>query len=521
MEKLDYLIEEKIKFTYLVLNTLREKGKEPAELLITTNKGQILSDSIVNVISVLDNIRRTEMARIIGSIDESGRRARSWGLVLAFIAGTTCLIAFWHFVSQGRQQKKMITVLDASERKIKEAARIQEQFMANMSHEIRTPMNAILGFTNLLYKTDLDENQQQYVQNIQSSGENLLSIVNDILDLSKIEAGMMRIESVPFSLRGLMHSVETMFNEKVRQKQLSLRVEIDKSIPDMLCGDAVRLTQILVNLLGNAIKFTVKGGIEINIKSLKQDANNLRLLFNVRDTGIGIAAEKQKAIFERFQQAEAETTRRYGGTGLGLAIVNQLINLQKGQISVKSNVGRGTEFIFELPFEISKEIVDDSMIQYRQTHPDHQFYKARILVAEDNLLNQQLMIHLLTSWRMEFEIVNNGLEALKALQNEDFDMVLMDIQMPDLDGYTTTQKIRSDLKSAIPIIAMTAHAMAGEKEKCLSYGMNDYISKPVKESELYKLVIKYAKKDEEQEAGKDTVINLNYLKELSMGNKDF
>lgn len=523
IRELGIMVEKKNQFNHHILNVFQNAGKNAAELVIKTNNGKILRDSIIKLINVLDSTRRTEVAYITSSIDNNGKRALNWGLILAVVAGLTMTVAFWHFVSQGEQQSRMINFLDVSEKKVKEAARIQEQFMANMSHEIRTPMNAILGFTNLLQKTSLSNLQKQYIENIQSSGENLLTIVNDILDLSKIEEGMMGIEEVPFSLRGLMHSVETMFKEKAQRKHLYVDMNIEENIPDTLNGDPIRLTQILVNLLGNAIKFTTTGGVKIDVKMIGQEKEVIQLQFNIKDTGIGIAPEKQKNIFDRFQQAEAETTRRYGGTGLGLSIVRQLIDLQMGKIEVKSAINEGTEFIFQIPYKISFENITGRETNYAPAE-DSLFSSTKILVAEDNTMNQQLIKHLLASWQLNFTLVSNGKEVVDNLQHQYYDLILMDIQMPELDGYAATEKIRNELKSDIAIIAMTAHAMAGEREKCISYGMNDYISKPIKEAELYRLIKKYGKPNRAENQngnGHGPVINLSYLQDLSSGNKEF
>jgi CheY-like chemotaxis protein/anti-sigma regulatory factor (Ser/Thr protein kinase) len=410
---------------------------------------------------------------------------------------------------------------------------MKENFMANMSHEIRTPMNAILGFTNLLQKEPLNEKSKTFVNSIQNSGENLLTIINDVLDFSKIEAGMMRIESNPFSLRGLLHSVETMFTARVQLKKLHLNAEVEKSIPDVLTGDAVRLTQILVNLVNNSVKFTNNGSIEIRVTPGRQKDDTLEIRFSVKDTGIGIPPDKIDSIFERFQQADEDTTRKYGGTGLGLSIVKQLVDLQNGTITVSSAQNIGTEFVFIIPYTVTKDIKEKNKIEFipdSSIRPDK--YNVNILVAEDNTMNQTLMKHLLTSWNLDFHIVNNGEEAIEELRQNKYNLVLMDIQMPLMDGYTATQKIRNELKNSTPIIAMTAHAMAGEREKCLSYGMNEYISKPIRENELFKIIINLlipnsrSNEFQEQQPGNNRsnnfeVLNLDYLKELSGGDKVF
>ncbi|OQP62681.1 hypothetical protein A3860_27095 [Niastella vici] len=423
------------------------------------------------------------------------------------------------------QQKSEKALKEARQQAI-ESANVKEQFLANMSHEIRTPINSVIGFTNLLQKTKMGDEQKQFVNLIQSASENLLTIINDILDISKIEAGMLRIEKNPFSLRGLCSSIETMFYHRAREKNLSFSLYIQDNIPDTLTGDAVRLTQILVNLISNAIKFTQKGGISINITTIIQNSEYVNLRFSVKDSGIGIPADKLDAIFERFQQGETDTTRKYGGTGLGLSIVRNLVQLQGGEIAVESDPGKGTEFVFEIEYSlvpvggaIATTLPEQAEIN-AGAFPD-----ARVLVVEDNAMNQLLIKFTFQSWKVNYELADNGSKAIEWLQRASFDLVLLDIQMPLMDGYATAQAIRQELKSDIPIIAMTAHALAGEREKCLSYGMNDYISKPIHEKELYTLLKTYLGNDRSTniESLKNELhyIDLNFLEDMVMGSSDF
>ena len=521
LKKLNELVNRKIIYSQQVIDTFLIAGKFAAEKIINTNNSQRLSDSLFDVVDDVDSSRQVSLSEIVESVDVSGAAARNRGLVLAIVACIFCIVAFWYIVNQSMQQQRLINILDSSEKKVKEAAHIKEQFLANMSHEIRTPMNAMLGFTNLLHKTKLDSDQQQYVENIRASGEKLLAIVNDILDLSKIEAGMMRIEPAPFSLRALLHSVQTMFSERVKQKNLSLGFSVNEDIPDILEGDSVRLTQVLVNLLSNAVKFTSSGDIHIYVSKAEAENDSVKLRFSVKDTGIGIAPEKLQTIFERFQQAEADTTRRYGGTGLGLSIAKQIIDLQNGIITVNSEPGKGTEFIFELTYLISKQKAESPAQPATGQTNETIKRKIKILVAEDNAMNQQLMKHLMNNWKFDFDIVNNGKEALDKLQFAAYDAVLMDIQMPEMDGYTATKILRNELNLGVPVIAMTAHAMAGEKEKCIGFGMNDYISKPINEAELYTILLHYTNKNQNPDGKISSVIDLDYLNELSKGDKNF
>lgn len=524
--KLYALVNRKIEFSQTIINAFYEEGLSKAQRIIHTGQGRILRDSIEDIIISLNANRQTELSKLTGSIEQRGYTTRLWGFGLGFIALVAVIAAFWYMLNQGRQQQKMITLLNESERKSKELASMKEQFLANMSHEIRTPMNAILGFTNLLRRTQLNNEQRQYVQNIHSAGENLLALVNDILDLSKIEAGMMSLEETRFSLHSLLSSVGAMFSEKLNEKNLDFSIKIEPDVPDVLSGDAVRLTQILVNLISNAVKFTEKGQIAVSVLALHQTEEDVRLQITIRDTGIGISEEKQQAIFERFQQADTETTRRFGGTGLGLAIVKQLVTLQNGTIAVESEQGKGSVFTVELPYKVPdlNQLYAAALSAQEEAVPLEQI---TVLIAEDNLMNQQLISHLMRSWGIDFVLVNNGSEAVEELKRRSYSVVLMDIQMPGMDGYTATSIIRNELKSNIPILAMTAHAMAGEKEKCLQMGMNDYVSKPIKETILYNMIGRHAQKldiaDPLPAAPKQMsgYIDLSYLSELSGGNKEF
>jgi CheY-like chemotaxis protein/HPt (histidine-containing phosphotransfer) domain-containing protein/two-component sensor histidine kinase len=368
------------------------------------------------------------------------------------------------------------------------------------------------------------------VQNIHSAGENLLVLVNDILDLSKIESGMMHLEETNFSLRSLISSIGAMFIERIKEKKLELRIDVSNEAPDILCGDAIRLTQVLVNLLSNAVKFTERGRISITVNCIFCTEEAARLRLEVEDTGIGIAREKQAVVFERFQQADSETTRKFGGTGLGLSIVKQLVQLQKGSIELQSEPGKGSKFTLELEFKIpdANEMLSNAIAAEAATPV--KLDKIKVLIAEDNAMNQQLIRHLMKSWNIDCILVNNGAEALEALKKGHFSLVLMDIQMPVMDGYTATGIIRNELQLDIPIIAMTAHAMIGEKEKCMQLGMNDYVSKPIKETVLYNMIAQYSQYNatpgHHREEAKNhepsfQYIKLNYLHELSGNDAEF
>ncbi len=511
------LLTEKTDLQYKALNSFGINLANGAEEIISSPRNKELQNQIADVSAVLMEAQQISTIQMADSIRTHGQEVQMGSIIGIIAASIFGLFVCIHLLVKKRQSEN-------SERKATTAIRIKENFLANMSHEIRTPLNAILGFTNILNRTRLDEQQQKHVQIIHSSCDNLLSIVNDILDLSKIEAGMMRIEGAPFRVSDVMATVEEMLNPKAEEKNIKLIVKVDEDVPNTLCGDAVRLTQIMVNLVSNAIKFTKEGGVYVKVTPFKSEGETIRLEFLVRDTGIGIPLDKQKFIFERFEQAEAETTRRFGGTGLGLSIVKHLIELQKGKITLNSQENVGTEFLVELPYKITDEAAPSFALETNNQNIQLMNNNVNILVAEDNAMNQQLIKHLLKNWGFKFDLVFNGAQAVEALKKQDYDMVLMDIQMPEMDGHLATREIRHKLKSTIPVIAMTAHAMAGEREKCIKSGMNDYISKPINEENLFAMIVKYSncnEKSHPNSAPDRKVLNLEFIDQFSKDDKEF
>lgn len=532
IDLLDRLVHDKLNYSQQLLRVYYGQGKPAAEALIATQRGKHLTDSIMVTARNIELGRQRHLSAVTTTIDNSGTNALHLGIILISFVLVCGAFIFWYIINTIRRQNSLIRQLHLSEKRVREAAAVKENFMANMSHEIRTPMNAILGFTNLLQrKQELDAESRQYVQTIQRSGENLLTIVNDILDLSKIEAGMMRIEAAPFSIRGLLHSVETLMQSKAAEKNLQFKTTVDDDLPDVLDGDAIRLTQILVNLIGNAIKFTDRGSVTVRLKAGKKEEGKIWVSVIVSDTGIGIEPQKQQTIFERFQQAEDSVTRKYGGTGLGLAIVRDLVDLQGGTIEMASEVGEGTTFHLRIPYSISRQQAEEFGTTRTALVSQSSFDDLRVLIVEDNEINQSLLQNIFRHWNIHFQIAANGKEAIHHLKQQPFDLILMDIQMPEMDGYTATQKIRTELRLSTPVIAMTAHAMAGEREKCLSYGMNDYISKPVREDQLYNKIRQFARADstaiatqvspDNPPAPTYNYIRLNYLREVSAGDKAY
>ncbi len=531
IQRLSALANEKSKMKTLILDSFRGHGGLSIESFRAITRRRPLSNEVNNASRSIYESRQRLLDSLSTFTNNSGRKAQRWNVVMILMVLVSGAVLFWYIISRIRQQNQLIRQLDASEKKVREVSLVKENFMAKISHEIRTPMNAVIGFTNLLKARNRDPELAEFVEAIGQSGENLLILINDLLDVSKIAAGMMRIESVPFSVRDLMNSVQTMFLGKMDQKGLHFSMVVEDSVPDLLSGDTVRLTQILANMIGNAVKFTDEGSIRLEVNNKGMYGDQVRLGFIIRDTGIGIAPEKLSTVFDQFRQAEDSITRKYGGTGLGLSIVKDLVLLQHGEISVESELGKGTTFSFTIPYQLSaaQPVRQTSPKETGIDYPDSRH--IRILVAEDNKLNQTLLKHLLTAWRLSFDIVDSGIAAVEKLQTGAYDLVLMDIQMPGMDGYAATREIRTKLKLGIPVIAMTAHAFAGEREKSLNHGMNEYIAKPINERELYRLIVQFTGiNDHRPEANKDMdkedlfgyqFIDLQYMRGISEGNKEY
>ncbi|WP_353482810.1 ATP-binding protein [Haliscomenobacter sp.] len=396
--------------------------------------------------------------------------------------------------AQVKAKNKLTEAKDVAEQKTKtaeEVVKAKQQFLSTMSHEIRTPLNSIIGFTNVVLKTDLSIKQKEYINAIKVSGDALIVLINDILDIAKVDAGKMTFEQTPFALSTSISAALHLFEPKIQEKNLELIEKYDSAIPEVLLGDSIRLRQIILNLLSNAVKFTDQGKITVSVRMLKEEADNVTIEFSVTDTGIGIPENKLEHIFGDFQQATNETSRFYGGTGLGLSIVKQLIELQGGTLFVNSKPGKGSTFGFILNF---KKAIAEIPGTDKGVELDEKIENIRILVAEDMTLNQLLIKIILNDFGFYVDIADNGKIAIEKLQENNYDIILMDLQMPELNGFEATEHIRSNMNAQIPIIALTADVTTVDVEKCRAVGMDDYISKPVDEKLLYSKIIKYIKK---------------------------
>ena len=491
--KLNSLVNRQISLSFKILEQAELGNRDFKNTYGELMNGKNFGDSIYQTAIDIEKGLEAKLKKTFEQNTITSQKISTLNKLFALVAIAAILILGTIIINRHVRQVSLIKALELANEEVKKSALVKEQFLANMSHEIRTPLNAIKGFSRLLQDTPLNQEQQKFSEIIEHSSNNLLSLVNDILDISKIEAGKMEVEQKEFDLKRMLQTLESMFMNTAREKQLNFSWVIENEVPNFLKGDSDRIYQILVNLVSNAFKFTTKGSVTVNVSRISENEKEFTLLFRVLDTGVGIPAAKQDIIFERFQQISNAEESIQKGTGLGLAIVKNLSILLGGFVTVTSKEGEGSVFKVTLPFpkteietNISADIKMDGEASVR-------FTGAGVLVAEDNLINQLLITEFLKHYGIKPIIKENGKEVLELLETEKFDLLLLDIQMPILDGYKTSAALRES-GNTLPIIAMTAYVMEAEKEKCANAGMNGYLAKPLDEAELKKVLVKYLEK---------------------------
>ncbi|MES2628813.1 MAG: ATP-binding protein [Bacteroidota bacterium] len=489
---------------------VNQKAADLLELPVAgEHKPQVLAQSMARFRNAADN--RSEIEEQAAELFSSKGKMQDWvwkfsntsgriySVSCSVVTDTVLIGRLWVFEDitfsylANEKLKQMNQELELQTARADEENQAKTDFLANMSHEIRTPMNGIIGMANLLSDTAMTGEQQGFVKTISESSENLLVIINDILDYNKIIAGKIDLETIDFRIRKVVENTMALLSFRANEKHLGFESSIDPEVAEATFkGDPYRLSQILINLVGNSIKFTEKGEVSVKITYTRKSPGTLVVRFEVMDTGIGIAADKLSTMFDRFSQAEAGTTRKYGGTGLGLAITRQLVELHNGTLEVNSTPGKGSTFSVSIPYQLSaaqhstdSKDVMDNLANLRD---------KRVLLVEDNRINQKVASITLKKWGMDVHIAENGLEAINQLEQSPFDIVLMDLQMPEMNGFEATRHIRSNpgmLNHQTPIVAMTASAMVNEKSKCFEAGMNGYLSKPFQIDDLYSTLIQF------------------------------
>lgn len=521
---------------YLLLSDIYHKQNKYKEAfyyhkLYSDNKDSVLNETTAFDISKLqaelDLERKNNEIELLTKSAELQKQKissqvtqRNYLLIGICILITLLLITFYFY---NERKKGMVEVLKAKHL-AEQAKEAQEQFLANTSHEIRTPMNGIIGMTNHLMETSLTAQQKDYVSVIKESSDNLLSLINELLDLSKIIAKKIVFEHKEFDLREIIRGIVRLLEFRTKEKNIQIIFDIDTKIPNTIVGDSIRLKQIILNLVENAVKFTKNGEVRILVKLLHENIDSVELLFNIEDTGIGIPENKLQVIFENFAQVNAKTNRRYSGTGLGLAITKQLIEQQDGSISVTSKLNVGSVFSFNLKF---KKVIalETENVNHRfnfSVFPSANLSGYNILVVDDNKINQQVAALTLKKWNIEVMLASSAAEAFALLKQVQFDLILMDVTMPEMDGFEATRVIRNNPDpqvSKVPIIAITAAAFLGDRKKCLMAGMNDYISKPFNPEDLLEKLRVFLTVDKKFLS--EQSCDLSLLRERAAGDNNF
>jgi signal transduction histidine kinase/DNA-binding NarL/FixJ family response regulator len=502
------------------LRALQLTGVASLQTVDSLRKLQI-ADSVYSIALSIQKYLERDLQSVFNNNTTVSEGLSAYNRVLAIVAIAAVLILGTIIINRHLRQVQLISELETATTEAKKLAIVKDQFLANMSHEIRTPLNAIKGFGDLLLETPLNNEQQQYAAIIKDSSKNLLHIVNDILDISKIEAGKLRIESKEFNLERILQAIDYIFFNEAAEKKVQYSWKINADVPLQIKGDPDRLSQVLINLVGNGIKFTQQGYVITTVSVNGDEKDKIWIAFEVKDSGIGIPSDKQEEIFQRFEQLITDSKPITQGTGLGLSIVKNLANMMGGNISVESKLGKGSLFKVLLPFEKVTSLSLPRKSDMNGNAARRKYNGTSALVVDDNKVNQLLVKQMLGGLDVVSDFAINGEEALDILGKKSFDIIFMDIQMPQMDGYKTIAAIRNEKKIDTPVVAMTAFAMPGEKEKCITAGMDDYLSKPLEYTQIINVLEKFIHLDE----GKKTTMagvakrNISFLLQLSGGDK--
>ncbi len=497
IDTLEHISKLKIVYSKIIIEVREKNGFEAAMKVVSTEEGRTLMDKIRLITHSMQE-EEEDLLKERTKITDTSLSNTKILIVLGGVFSSIVVVFLMFYIGRSLRLKRELT---SEKEHAEKLVGFKDQFLANMSHEIRTPLNGIIGFTKILLRNGITEKQKQQLSAIKTSSDILLVLINDILDLAKIEAGKMTLETTELKLSELVNSIVGTFEIRFLEKEFKIKKAYGNSIPIILLGDSVRINQILLNLLSNSIKFTEKGGeITISVNQKEQDEEKTVIEFIVSDTGIGIPPDRLETIFEPFTQSSSDTARRFGGTGLGLSIVKRLIDMMGGTISVESQVKKGSTFTVTLPFKkstvtgLEKEVETKTQIQASESQ---QLGKLKILLVEDIPINQFLAQTILHDFDFETDTAENGKIAIELLEKNHYDIILMDLMMPEMTGFEATEYIRNKMqspKSAIPIIALTADVTKVDVDKCKEVGMNEYVSKPINEIELLNKITQLMKK---------------------------
>ncbi|MEI9943547.1 MAG: ATP-binding protein [Chitinophagaceae bacterium] len=517
--QLNQFTNRQLNISTQALQLLKDGKNNESKKIIDSLRMLRLTDSIYSSALAIEKFLEKDLQATFDNNTKVSSRLSAYNKILAILAVGAIFILGTIIINRHIKQQQLIAALEKAKTDAQQLSKIKDQFLANMSHEIRTPLNAITGFSKILSQTPLNPQQQQYTYLINGASNNLIHIVNDILDISTIEAGKLRIDQREFSIENVLQTVENMFSNIAQQKNLNYSQHIEESIPSNVKGDPDRLLQIIVNIVGNAIKFTKAGAVRTVVSKEKEEAGKTWIKFSVRDTGPGIPKDKQQIIFKRFEQMEGNDDA-IKGTGLGLSIAKSITELMNGSIHVDSELGKGSVFSVVLPFN---NVDDPSRTSVPKELPNQAvvYEDASVLLVEDNKVNQLLMEHALANAGLRIETAGNGRDAVELIKQKKYNLILLDIQMPVMDGYETIDVVRNKIKDTTPVIAMTAYVSPGEKQKCLDAGMNGYLSKPVDFPAMHSLLGEYLVVKSEGKKIHSTIESgqVDFLLELTGGDK--